>query len=509
MKNKNESKRRSWAEVLLWLFPMLFLVDDILGFNGYQFTIAGKSIRIILFCISVALLCAYSLYVCHENRISLLPGNKDKVWLFKLLKPIDYFVMLFIVGNAIWATVVPLAVRDDMLYSFKDFSTILVLVLYFPVMFLIRTGRLKLERLEKYIYVLCLILAGWHCFMYVGERLNPGFYEGYYDFIDLISFGTAVRSDIIVGFGITRVVQTTSLFLLVGAFLAIRYCLKERMAHLLSLVVFIFAICVTYTKSIWFGFALGFIVYLIPAAIIQIDKGVRKRCLVTGLAAVMTVLSLNYLVFDNSIFTRVMNTARTQEEIQQLQERLEAMAGTVTEPPVVTDAPEVTEPPVVTDAPDATETTASVSHDDIAHMQNEIWDARGTQQANNLRAQQNQALLNKWQQSKLIGFGYGSYAEDCIRSEIYPFMYESTLPALMMKIGVAGCLIWVALIVVTTVTACKSFWKKERRDVFWWLGLAISYALAVQTNPFLFTFAGFSILLYLMLAMQEGNVSRC
>jgi hypothetical protein len=144
-----------------------------------------------------------------------------------------------------------------------------------------------------------------------------------------------------------------------------------------------------------------------------------------------------------------------------------------------------------------------ITQEDIEKKQNEIWDARGTQQANQLRAQQNSALLNKWKQSKWLGFGYGSYAQECIRNEQFPYMYESALPALMMKLGLAGCLLWVIFIGGVTVTACIFFWKRERSDVFWWIGMALSYAMAVQTNPFLFTFAGFSVLLYLLIAMQE------
>lgn len=471
---------------LIWLFPCLFLIDDVLGFNGYQFTIAGRSIRIILFCISVAVLCVYSLYICYREKIALLPGVKGRVWLLSTLKPIDWLVMLFIVGNAVWATVIPLAVRGEMQYSLKDFSTVLVMVLYFPVMFLIRTGRLKLATLEKLLYALGILLALWHCVMYVGETVSPGFYAGYYDFIDVISFGTAVRTEVIFGFGITRVIQVTSLFLLVGIFQAIRYCLRGRYVHLIPLVLFTAAICITYTKSIWFGYALGLVVYLVPTCW---ERKLRKRSLLVLLAALITIAALNYTVFDNTILTRVLNTTRAQQDTVQIQEELNQMLeeSKNTEEDVAGSAAE--RPPV--------------TQEDIEKKQNELLDAKGTQMSNAIRAQQNAALLSKWKQSKWVGFGYGSYAPDCIRNEEHPFMYESTLPALIMKLGVLGCMIWVVFIVGATVCACTFFWKRQRSDVFWWLGLAISYALAVQTNPFLFTFTGYSILLYLMLAMQE------
>lgn len=39
---------------LFWIFPVLFLIDDVLGLNGYQFTVHGIGIRILLFCLSAA-----------------------------------------------------------------------------------------------------------------------------------------------------------------------------------------------------------------------------------------------------------------------------------------------------------------------------------------------------------------------------------------------------------------------------------------------------------------------
>ena len=80
-----------------------------------------------------------------------------------------------------------------------------------------------------------------------------------------------------------------------------------------------------------------------------------------------------------------------------------------------------------------------------------------------------------------MGFGYGAYAQDCIRNEQYPFMYESTLPALAMKIGIVGLVLWMTFILGVTVWAWFGLGKPCFTDFFWWLGLAFSYALAVQT----------------------------
>lgn len=469
-----KTRSQKITQIFLWLFPTLFLIDNILGFNGYQFTIAGKSIRIILFCISVALLCGYCLFVMFKDKIKIYSKDEQQTTLIKLLRPLDFVVLSFIFGNALWATVVPLLVRGEMIFSLKDFSTILVLVLYYPISFLIRTNRLDLKILEKMIYVLTIVLALWHCVMYIGDTLHPGFYEGYYDFIDIISFGTAVRTSVIYGYGIVRIIQTTSVFLLIGVFMAVRYLLNGKWWHTISLGVFIFAICATYTKSIWFGFLAGLVLYLGGCAVFKKDNTLRLRCLFTFGITVVMIVTLNFVAFSNTIYERTFNTVNTTQSIEQIQQEIDSLGG-------------------------------EENTDKLEELQNKLKDAMGTQQANLLRAEQNSALLKKWSQSKLLGHGYGSYIEKNVRNEIFPYMYESTFPALLMKIGLVGCLVWIIFILGATFAAARTFWKDERESLLYWLGIALSFAMAVQTNPFLFTFTGFSVLLYLLISVQKSK----
>ncbi len=457
-------------KVLLWVAPVLFLIDNILGFNGYQFTIAGKSIRIILFAISVLVLALYCIAVMVKEKIYVFSKKEGAITIWKLLRPLDYVVLCFLLGNLLWATVIPLLIRGDMAFALKDFSCLLVLVLYFPVAFLIRTGRLNVKIIEKITYVLTIILAVWHCVMYIGDTICPGFYAGYYDFIDMISFGTAVRSSVIYGYGIVRIIQTTSLFLLLGIFLCIRRVAKGKWWHVIALLVFTFAICITYTKSIWFGYLAGLFLCLVPGIVINKGSKARIRNLVTLLISVLLIVVLNFVVFDNTIFERAFNTVRSEQSVEQMQETIDKLEA---------------------------------AGEDTSELKNKLKDALGTQQANSLRTSQNGALTEKWSQSRWLGYGYGAYVEDCIRNETYPYMYESTLPALMMKLGIVGMLMWLIFICGATISAVLTFKKEKKENLFYWLAIALSYAMAVQTNPFLFTFAGISMLLYLLIAVQN------
>jgi len=462
--------KKNLLKYLLWLFPVMFLVNDVLGLNGYQFTVAGKSIRIILFVLTVGVLCLYSCFVLWKEHIPLVRRKNGSVSLLGLLRPLDWWVAAFLVGNGLWATAVPLLVRGNMTFGLKDFSTVLVLALYFPIVFLIRTGYLNFVRLESLFYWCTVLLAGWHGLMYVGDVLFPGFYASYYDFIDLISFGTAVRSEVVFGYGIVRIIQVTSLFLLPGVFLALRRIVRGKYLHFFSLALFLFALCVTYTKSIWFGFVAGFLLCLIPTALLTKEKVLRLRCLAVLLFAVLFVALLNFTVFGGTVFSRAFNTVRPDTSIADLREELENL---------------------------------STDDERYEELYNQLLDAQGTALSNDIRAQQNRYLLAEWKTSPLWGRGYGAYAEEYVRNEAFPFMYESTVPALMMKLGVLGLGFWGVFIAAVTVIACRFFWKRDRFSLFFWLGIAVSFAMAVQTNPFLFTFTGFSVLLYLLISVSE------
>ncbi len=453
----------------IWLFPVLYLYEVIMGFNGAQFTIRGMSIRIILFCITVAVLGLYCLWVVCSSKMSLLKRKDSQPFFFDFLRPFDYVVVGFLFINLIWATAVPLLVRGNMTFGLKDYSTLLVLVLYFPVVFLMRNNKLNFKTVENIFYAFTIVLAVWHSVMYIGDIIHSGFYKSYYDFIDIISFGTAVRTDVVYGFGIVRIIQTTSVLLLPGIFISLKKLVTGSLLHSVSLLIFTFAICVTYTKSIWFGYLAGLFICFIGCLIFAGEKSKRLRIGATFVLSLLIIVVLNSTVFNNTIYERALNTVSADNSIEILQQEL-----------------------------------GNVEDDKVKEeLSNKLKDALGTQEANSMRAKQNNALFEKWSENKLFGIGYGGYAENSIRNEQAPYMYESTLPALLMKIGVLGCLGWLVFIALATITSIKVSWKENRLDAFFWLGIALSYAMAVQTNPFLFTFPGITILLYLLIIFQD------
>ena len=144
---------------LFWIFPVLFLIDDVLGLNGYQFTVHGIGIRILLFCLSAASLGLYCVWAIVRSRMTIFRRKTGQLFFWDYWRTLDWFVLGFLVLNAVWATVIPVLVRGNMTYGVKDFTTLLVLVLYFPCVFLIRLGLLQEKKLMRWLYPLLVLLA--------------------------------------------------------------------------------------------------------------------------------------------------------------------------------------------------------------------------------------------------------------------------------------------------------------------------------------------------------------
>ena len=127
------------------------------------------------------------------------------------------------------------------------------------------------------ITVLLVLLAVWHSVMYIGETLSPGFYAKYYDLIDKISLGTAVRSDVVEGYGVVRIIQVTSILMIPGVFLSVRKCLNGEWFGAVGGAVTVFALLITYTKSIWFGCFGTLLAALLIAALLYKPRVLRRR----------------------------------------------------------------------------------------------------------------------------------------------------------------------------------------------------------------------------------------
>ncbi|MDD5016805.1 MAG: O-antigen ligase family protein [Eubacteriales bacterium] len=436
----------------------LFLVELILGGSGNVIIIGGLFIRKILFALSFIGLCLYVVFFAR------------KITIHKL----DWFVFGFLIVNIIWMTLIPYIQGTSVITAIDDGDTLFVLALYFPAVFLIRQGKLDWAKIIKQFLFITVMLAVWHIVMYVLESLDPGSYLAYYkSFLTAVTFGFFGGASPILGFGFVRIITTTSIYLVVAFF----YLLgrkDKKVWHYISLFLLIAAIMCTLTRSLLISTMTGLIIFIIPVHKTMMGKKwLGKLILAAGICMVFVLI--NYLFI----------APLSEQYVQNINEKYQS--GEELNP---------SEMAVVKGLSDEQDDV----FDRIESSTSE------TEFGNTLRSEQTVALLEKWKESPVIGFGYGSYAEDCVRSSLFPYMYESTVPMLLMKLGIAGLVLWVVLIAAMVYTAFKNKYKNKKPGEFMvWLISCIVFALSIQTNPFLFTFCGMSLIVFFCLDAEQQN----
>jgi len=456
--------KKTILQKILLLISFIFIVELVLGESGNFIVIAGIAIRKVLFGLCLLSLSLYVLLFARNIQI----------------KRFDFFVLAFIVWNVIWMTLIPFIKGGSISGAIDDADTVFVMALYFPVVFLVRQGVIHWERINTAFIFLAVLLAIWHIIMYALESLFPGMYINYYKyFLPAVTFGLFGGASPVEGLGLVRIITTTSIYMIV-AFILLLGKKNKKAKDEVFLIFLLIGIITTFTRSILISALLGIVLFLIPIhkSMIRVDK---TRRLVTVLSCVLVVLLANVLFvlpLSKLYVKNVLEKYRTHSE--ELSEGEKALAeGLVSNGGDVIDR-----------------LASSASESDIG---------------NKLRAEQTKALINKWKSSPIVGFGYGSYAEDCIRSEEIPYMYESTASAMLMKLGIVGIAAWGMLIVAMIYYAFKNKYMKKQYSAFrLWLIGCIAFALSVQTNPFLFTFCGLSIILFFCVDLDtkaniEGN----
>jgi uncharacterized membrane protein YhaH (DUF805 family) len=139
-------------------------------------------------------------------------------------------------------------------------------------------------------------------------------------------------------------------------------------------------------------------------------------------------------------------------------------------------------------------------------------DKNGAVVSNNLKIEQTKKLVDRWLQSPIIGFGYGSYIPGYYRSQTQLFLYEMTAFALLMKLGIVGILSWLLLFVSATILVVKSN-KNALFNIFLWFAVSIAFLITIQTNPLLFSANSINLIIFLILfgvdSSSKDKMRRC
>ena len=445
------------VKIILSIFPILFLIENIFGYNGTMIMVGGKAIRHWLYLFTFLSL-AMQFFLCIREEKYKLFSLKEKSYIKELSK-FDWCTVALCVSFGIWMVLVPMINNGSLSYAKRDaFDALCILVLYFPLSFLIRKKWYDWKKIEGIIYISVIIQSILHMVFYFGETLISGFMEGAF-VLWLKVFKDALLPPIILGHGNTaRAIFSTSMFLYVGILICLKKILIEKQKnklHYLSLVILTLASICTMTKSIWFGFVGATGLVMLVRLFWERKQFYRKHVIQVVLLVVAVVLVSDCTVFGGRVMDKVGNAF------------ISSLFG----------------------------------DSDKDKDENEKLEEEASKLSNDLKIKQVEYLLEKWQKSPIIGHGYGAYCEDFIRSEEAVFSYEMLAPALLMKLGIAGLLVW-AVYFVAMLLHC---YKRSRLGYFTlWTLVLMSYGLAIQTNPFMFSFAGILTILYLALATENG-----
>ena len=356
-----------------------------------------------------------------------------------LVRRIDLLPLCFLALNLLWMTAVPLAAGTSLRAAFDDAGCLFVLALYFPVSMLVRAGVYRMQRIEQLVLGLSTALAVEHLVFYVCGRIDMSFGIKFFEFLHRLSGGTSVIQQVILGENYVRVIFPTTVLLLPGLYVLLRRWRRLTPWDGVCAALLLTAVFTTMTRSLWIGVAVSFVLFAVLYGALCVKNRRRfLKVMLAGLAVLaVAVTALNFLVFDGNLFGRLTGNENPQ------------IPGQSTQRP----------------------------------------------EEENARQVQTQALLEKFSHRPVLGYGYGSYAQDCIRSEAQPYSYEMFLPALLMKTGVLGTAVWAA-------TAGLFLWlsfRKNRQGFPAVCFLSLSFFLMFQTNPFLFNFCGMGLLCFLFL----------
>ena len=449
-----------------FIIPALFLIELFLGFNGKMILIFNVPIRHILFLLTFFDLWLYAAYFFVKNKINLLEELKAK------LNFLDISVAIFLFMMAVSMFIVPYFTHGNYKMSILEaLIPFLIVSLYFPITFIVRNKRLNLAIVDVFLSYLVTILSALHFVFYVGQKFDHNFIENFFYVCKFICFQQAMPPVIVLGpLGYPRAIFTTSIFMIMGIYFFFKKIDNIKTKDYIFLGINILGLLSTITKSIWLGIVIAFMVFLALYMIVQVreknQKNIKKMIAICIGMASFVIVS-DFVIFDRFITIRISNFFVNTE--------------------ISTNNTEEHQAPI-----------------NNKFGQQNKWaeiDREGSIISNNIKIDQSYRLMKKWLERPILGFGYGSYIEDYVRVEEnnsdYKFSYEMQLPALFMQTGILGMSSW-GLIFLSMLYVVKKKYKYDYIRSLSWVLLSLAFFISVQTNPFLLSFVGMSILLYLL-----------
>jgi hypothetical protein len=455
------SAAKSRLYTVFIVISALFIAELILGYNGRLLLVAGIPVRMVMYGLFGCVVVLMILEAVFNRKASLSRKGDHSLW--RMFEPFDYALAGFLALNAVWIFAVPSITGYGIGMALEQTKSTVLLLLYFPLLVLIKIGQVRLEASDKIIKLCLFVLAILHLVLYIGERIldDATFAIRFFETIESLTFGHSDRPEVRYPMNYYRIIYPTSLYLLMIFY----YTYKDKLTvgNLSFFLAGLAALLVTLTKSLWLGLAVGAVFLAVYHATHKIGRFNVRKIVVIAVLTITCCFIMNATILDQYLSIRIKHAfaLNSSGEIQAGDIRIER---------------------------------------GVNEELRELDELEGTRRANDTRIEQTKVLLKKWRQSPWIGFGYGSYAEEMIRGpKGQPFLYEMLLPSLLVQIGLIGVLIWAAFFGYVFWYAGKK--AKASAGV---LFLVVAIITASQFNPFILGSPAMSMFLYALLVIRTA-----
>lgn len=411
--------------------------------------------------------------------------------IIKFLKPFDLVIFFFLITCGVWIFIIPKLKGFLSSLAIQESGILIILVLYFPMAILIRMREINYKFIVKVFSVVTLILAIWYVLIWNAEMHFPGAYQGFFDFLNNIPGPIFKAGQVYQGWSSVRIVLANSILLVSGLLLTLGKKKEYNLIDYLVIFIYSFAILCTYLKSLWVGLIAGILVLVMHSLI---NKDCRKTDLWKGIVtALISVIILNFTVFGGSISTRFIYGFSNSYKSNQTTSSAISLSGEESSSATNKESSSATNKT----ANKAESSPTSSGDKKELFEKNKI--VSDTTASNTEKLLQINKLLGRWKQSPLVGFGYGSYIKDYLRSQTVQYAYEMTSFSLLMKVGIIGMIFWLLLLFGPCFRIYRQSMRGKINKSILWLSVFLAYIISIQTNPLLFTSCSISLLLFLTL----------
>lgn len=469
----------------------LFILYNVIQSTGMHLAISNMIIILYVFIIS----CIYGLSEMKTRNINIFKKND----IYKLINKLDIIMIFFMIINTCMLLLVPIFKGRSIGTAIEEAGMLLMLILYFPLALLIKLDCIEIKKYMNIFVFGCVITSVWYIGMWLFETIHPGSYLSFISFLLHETFGIVEAEMPLRGWGMVRIIQSNALLLGVGIILSF-YNLKNIILKIFVYALLTFAILVTFLKSLWLSLVTAILLIFISNLIKKRD--LKNTFILVGTLS-LTVLILNFTVFDNAVFGRIKNTFAISESKDNAVNENNEIQNEIPENNEVDISGEVenneqlSKEKIENTKESTTENSSNNENEEISNY-DASKDIEGSTISNDLRKEQSVLLIQRWLESPIIGWGYGGYVEGYSRVANVPnhWQFEMTSISLLMKIGIIGMLIWI-------IALCYCIYiimiNGSRTEKVAYISILLLFLLTIQTNPLLFTPNGISIVLYLLL----------